>query len=105
QRTACVKITIRNGSGEIEPVADLNFDIWRMQAQGDVHGLINLLRHASPDIRRRAATALRAVGATTAIPALQTALVTEADATVRTILVSALDDLFKQTQDGDNKEA
>src|SRR5882724_6047406 len=74
RRTACAKITIRNGSGEIEPVADLNFDIWRMQAQGDVRGLINLLRHPSPEMRRRVATALRAVGATTAIPALQTAL-------------------------------
>ncbi len=86
-------------------MADFNFDIWRLQAQGDMQGLITLLRHANPDMRRRAATALRALGATSSIPALQAALVNEGDAEVRTVLVSALDYLFEQALDGENKQA
>src|SRR5262245_20988904 len=85
--TACVKIAIRKRCSGVRSVADFNFDIWRLQAQGDLHGLMTLLRHPNPDMRRRAATALRAMGAAGAIPALQTALVTEGDADVRAILV------------------
>jgi hypothetical protein len=86
-------------------VADLNLDIWRMQAQGDVNGLLNLLHYPTPDVRRRAIMALRTMGATGAIPALQTALITEKDTPLRALLLAALDDLLKLTLDNDDKEA
>lgn len=77
-------------------VADSNYDIWRLQAQSDSRGLIDALKSPSLEVRKRAATALRALGATSAIPALQAALVNENDHDVRTILISALDALFQQ---------
>ncbi len=86
-------------------MTDFNFDIWRMQSQGDIAGLMTYLRHPTPDVRRHAATSLRALGAAGAIPALQTALIAESDSGVRTIIISALDYLFEQASDPDNREA
>jgi hypothetical protein len=77
-------------------VADFKFDIWRLQAQGDVRGLSLALKDANPDVRRRAATALRALGASSAIPSLQSVLVTESDPDVRSVIISTLDYLFEQ---------
>lgn len=77
-------------------MADFKFDIWRLQAQGDVRGLSQALKDANPDVRRRAATALRALGASSAIPSLQSVLVTESDPDVRAVLISTLDYLFEQ---------
>lgn len=85
-------------------MTDFNFDIWRLQAQGDVPGLMQLLKHANPDLRRRAATALRALGASMAIPALQSALMSEGDKETRVILLSAMDYLFELASDEKDKE-
>jgi hypothetical protein len=83
-------------------VADSNFDIWRLQAQADIRGLIVAVKDGSPDIRKRAATALRALGATSAIPALQSLLVSEKDPALRSILITTLDYLFQQEIDEDD---
>lgn len=80
-------------------MADSNYDIWRLQAQSDTHGLIKALKHTDPAIRRRAAIALRALGASSAIPALQAALAFESDPEVRAVFISALDTLFQQELD------
>jgi len=85
-------------------VADSNFDIWRLQAQADIHGLIEAVKHGSPDVRKRAATALRALGATSAIPALQSILVSEKDPALRKVLIANLDYLFQQEVDEDEDE-
>ena len=86
-------------------MADSNFDIWRLQAQADIHGLIEAVKDGSPDVRKRAATALRALGATSAIPALQSILVSEKDPALRTILITTLDYLFQQEVDEDDDVA
>jgi hypothetical protein len=83
-------------------VADSNFDIWRLQAQADIRGLIVAVKEGSPDIRKRAATALRALGATSSIPALQSLLVSEKDPALRSILITTLDYLFQQEIDEDD---
>ncbi|MCB9452197.1 MAG: HEAT repeat domain-containing protein [Anaerolineaceae bacterium] len=78
-----------------------NYLIWRMQAQDDVPGLIKAIHDPDVDIRRRAIAALRTMGATNAIPALQSALVSEDDPDVRTALMSTLDFLFQKDIDED----
>lgn len=86
-------------------VADSNFDIWRLQAQADIRGLIEAVKSGTPDIRKRAATSLRALGASSAIPALQAALVTEQDNAVRATLIATLDYLFAQEIDDDSEQS
>ncbi len=54
-------------------------NVWQMQSQGDADSLIEALRHSDPGVRRRAAAALRAIGAWHAVPALEGALVNEND--------------------------
>lgn len=77
-------------------------DIWRLQTQGDIRGLIEAIKHASPDVRRRAAAALRTLGVSSAIPALQAALVREHDNEVRSAFILTLDYLFQQEVDEDS---
>ncbi len=54
-------------------------NIWQMQSQNDTEALIEALRHPDAGVRRRAAAALRAIGAWHAVPALEGALSTEND--------------------------
>lgn len=88
---------------------DFNFEVWRMQAESDTKGLVAALKDTSPQKRRAAATALRALGAATAIPGLQDALTLESDPEIREVLVSTLEFLFAQnnsaqtTQNNDNR--
>lgn len=76
-------------------MADLQSEIWRMQIQSDIAGLVDLLKHESPVARTRSALALRAMGASAAIPTLQMALMDERDPATRKTLVAVLDDLFQ----------
>ncbi|MBL8120945.1 MAG: HEAT repeat domain-containing protein, partial [Anaerolineae bacterium] len=76
---------------------DFNFDIWRMQAQNNTRGLIEILKTGTPDLRQRAATALRAMGVGSAIPALQESLLSETDPTVRETIMTAMEALFETT--------
>ena len=88
---------------------DFNFEIWRMQSQSDIKGLVASLKDSNPLTRRVAATALRTMSATTAIPGVQDALLEETDPELREILVTTLESLFAQnnvslpTQTGDNR--
>lgn len=72
---------------------DNNSNIWRLQSQFDIQGLIDALKEEETSIRRRAAAALRAIGDKNAVPALRVALINEQDPEVRAILASALDTL------------
>jgi hypothetical protein len=85
-------------------VADSNFDIWRLQAQADIRGLIEAVRDGSPELGIRAVTALRTLGATNAIPALQTLLVSVKDPALRNVLISTLDFLFQQEMEEDDDD-
>lgn len=69
-------------------------NIWLMQTQRDTDGLIRVLNHEDPDVRRRAAAALRIVGDRNAQPHLQKALDSETDPDVRQFLVAALEHLL-----------
>ncbi len=75
---------------------DFNFEVWRMQAESDTKGLVAALKDPNPQKRRAAATALRALGATTAIPGVQDALMQESDPELREILIMTLEFLFAQ---------
>ncbi|QPC84271.1 HEAT repeat domain-containing protein [Phototrophicus methaneseepsis] len=69
-------------------------DIWRLQAQKDIDGLIQALRSPSAQRRKRAAAALLALDAKSAIPALQEVIKTEPDTSTKTGLVTALNSLI-----------
>ncbi len=82
-----------------QKVSDNRADIWRLQAQLDNQGLIDALKQEDAGIRRRAAAALRAIGATDAVEALRRALVNEEDPEVKAILAAALKDLSDMPED------
>jgi hypothetical protein len=90
-------------------VKDFNFEVWRMQAESDTKGLVAALKDTNPQKRRAAATALRTLSATTAIPGLQDALTLESDPELREVFVSTLEFLFAQNNSsqtaptGDNR--
>lgn len=82
-------------------VSDFKPNIWRLQAQFDTQGLIRALSDADAEIRQRAAAALRTMGATAAIPALQTTLANEQNDDARIIISAALEYLMNEA----NREA
>lgn len=65
-------------------------NIWQMQSQSDIEGLIAALRNAEPGVRKDAAAALRAIGAWQAVPALKVALAVEQDWQAHAALNAAL---------------
>jgi HEAT repeat protein len=65
-------------------------NIWKLQAERDIDGLINALQYQDPDIRKRAAAALRLFGTTKAIFALERAFEEERNPYVREHISSAL---------------
>lgn len=71
-------------------MSDFRPDIWRLQASFDIQGLVEALRNVDAGVRRRAAAALRAMGATDAIPMLKQAMDQEQDPETRSALVAAL---------------
>ncbi len=72
-------------------------DIWRLQMQFDTNGLVEALNNDDPAMRRRAAAALRALGAEQALLPLRQRLQVEADPATRAALLAAL-----ETLEGDN---
>lgn len=72
-------------------------DIWKLQAQFDIQGLVNALSRDDPGIRRRAAAALRRIEAQEALPALRAAFAAEDDPDVRAAIASALEFLGDET--------
>jgi HEAT repeat protein len=71
-------------------VSDFRPDIWRLQANFDTTGLTAALQHEDAGVRRRAAAALRTLGATEAIPALKAVLDREQDPETRSNIVATL---------------
>ena len=79
-------------------MSDFRPDIWRLQAQLDTEGLIEALVNTDAGIRKRAATALRALGAVGSIPILKQLLETESDTDARAHFVSALESLQEEAE-------
>lgn len=80
-------------------MSDPKSDIWRLQAQFDIQGLISALKQEDAGMRKRAAAALRAIGAKEAVPSLRVALVNERNPEVRSIIAAALDTLSDVKED------
>lgn len=80
-------------------MSDNRPNIWRLQALADVEGLIKALEHDDPDIRQRAAVALRTLSAFGAIPALRLVLSKENNPDARTIITAALVHLLEEQQE------
>jgi hypothetical protein len=74
--------------------------VWQLQSRQDKDALIAALRHPDPDVRGRAAVALRTLDATEAVPTLKEALRAETDEQVRRYLALALHVLDHRTDVG-----
>jgi hypothetical protein len=75
-------------------------NVWQLQARHDVQGLIVALQSTDPEVRKRAAIALRMIDASPAVPALKRALQKETDESARKSLFAALYILDHQTDVG-----
>jgi len=84
-------------------VSDFRPDIWRLQAQLNTQGLVDALANEDAGIRKRAAAALRALGATNTIPDLKAVLDQEGDPETRAHIVAALEALQQELERQQNK--
>lgn len=84
-------------------------DIWKLQAQLNIEGLIKALESDDAGIRKRAATALRALGAVNAIDTLKALLETEPEPDTRAHFAAAIEALeqvrAEQTDQADETNA
>ncbi len=78
-------------------------NIWRLQANADVEGLIQALEAADATTRRRAAAALRAIGAVSALPALRMAISREMDEETRSLLITVTESLTEESGEDINE--
>jgi HEAT repeat protein len=78
-------------------VATTRPNIWQLQSRRNIQALIKALEYPDPEVRKRAAGALRALDAVQAVSALKAALRDETDAQVRTNLMMALHVLDHRT--------
>jgi HEAT repeat protein len=76
-------------------------DIWRLQAQYNIEGLVQALSARDPGIRRRAAVALRAIFAKQAVEPLRKALEVEDNEDTRQSMQVAIDSLTATDTDLD----
>jgi hypothetical protein len=74
-------------------------DIWQLQSQFNIQGLVRALGNEDKNIRKRAAAALRTMGAKEALAALRVAFTAEEDTNTRMIIATAI-----ETLSVDNKE-
>jgi uncharacterized ferredoxin-like protein len=79
-------------------VSSFRPDIWRLQANGDIQGLIRALEADDSALRRRAAAALRTLSAIEAAPTLKRVLDTEPDPETRSSMLAALASLEMATR-------
>lgn len=79
-------------------MSDFNTDIWRLQAQLDIQGLIGALSHDDADIRKRAAAALRTLGAVESLPVLKQVLETEINPDTRSHILASIESLEEETE-------
>ena len=75
-------------------------NVWQLQSQRDMQGLIRALHYPDPEVRGRAAVALRTLDAIPAVPALKAALHDELDEQTRKYLKQALHVLDQRTDVG-----
>ncbi len=68
-------------------------NIWKLQANKDTNGLIAALSYSDPGVRKRAAAALRVLGAIEAVPALKQILTIERHPGVRNHIIATLEHL------------
>lgn len=81
--------------------ADSRPNIWQLQAQRDFRGLINALQNNDPDIRQRAATALRVLGAVEALPSLRRVIEAETNESSRKHLQDVLESMLQEVPEGE----
>lgn len=74
-------------------MSDYKPDIWRLQAQFDIKGLVQALKSDNPNIRKRAAAALRALDAKAAAAAVRSAFIREQDPDAKASMGAALEAL------------
>ena len=79
-------------------VSSLTPNIWQMQSRRDIEGLTEALTNADPDVRKRAATALRTLDAAEAVPALEAALAVEDDWQAQEHIVAAIQYLSRESR-------
>lgn len=72
-------------------------DIWHLKSQLNIQGLIEALAADNAGIRKRAAAALRTLGATQALPALRDAYDKESDPEAQMTMASTLEALKQKT--------
>ncbi len=80
-------------------MSDIRVNIWRLQAQSDIPGLIKAIGNSDSGIRKRAAAALRTLDAKEATPALTQALETESDPDTRAHILAALEQLADEVDE------
>jgi hypothetical protein len=85
-------------------VSEFKPDIWRLQAQFNTQGLVTALSNDDAGVRRRAAAALRALGAFHTIPDLKKALERETDEETRATLDTTIT-MLQQEKDGSQRVA
>lgn len=77
--------------------------IWRLQANADVDGLIRALDAEDIITRRRAAAALLVIGAVEALPALRMAISKEMDEETRSLLLTVTETLTEESGEDVNE--
>lgn len=80
-------------------MSDQNPEIWQLQANFDIQGLVRALKSENAGIRKRSAAALRALGEQAALPALRQALRAESDTDARHALLAAIEALDKSPEE------
>ncbi|MBN1564679.1 MAG: HEAT repeat domain-containing protein [Anaerolineae bacterium] len=81
-------------------MVDSRPNVWQMQSRQDIQGLIQALRYPDPEVRGRAAVALRTLDAVPAVPALKAALQDELDEQTSKYLKETLHILDQRTDVG-----
>jgi hypothetical protein len=78
-------------------VVDSRPNVWQLQSRHDKQALIEALRHLDPEVRSRAAVALRTLNAVEAVPVLKETVRTETDEQARRNMMMALHMMDRRT--------
>jgi hypothetical protein len=78
-------------------VVDSRPNVWQLQSRHDKQALIEALYHPDPEVRGRAAVALRTLNATEAVPVLKEIVRTETDEQARRNMTMALHMMDRRT--------
>lgn len=79
-------------------MSDDKLDIYQMQSELDIDGLVIALTSDNKDIRRRAAAALKSMGIAQALPALRAAYQAEEDAQTKHAIATAIEMLTHEAR-------